>query len=104
MSSCCASRNASAGPRPRAKRRWNATTSRRALFDSIFHSLATILGGFAWEKAGRIWYTALTRKLTKDATFQQCADATFEAAGELFGAGKAEQIATQQAWQAVGIA
>src|SRR5205085_5121307 len=39
-----------------------------------FHQLATILGGFAWEKAGRIWYSALTRKLTKDATFQQCAD------------------------------
>ena len=72
--------------------------------NKAFYQLATILGGFAWEKAGRIWYDALTRKLSRDATFQQCAQATFVAAGELFGAGKAEQIATQQAWQAVGIA
>ena len=71
--------------------------------NKAFHTLATILGGFAWERAGRIWYETLTRKLTNSATFQQCADATYEAAGALFGVGKAEQLAVRQAWQAVGM-
>ena len=71
--------------------------------NKAFQTLATILGGFAWERAGKIWYEALTRRLTSSATFQQCADATFEAAGALFGAGKAEQLAVRQAWQTVGM-
>ena len=68
-----------------------------------FYLVATILGGFAWERAGRIWYTALTKKLSATATFQEAADATFEVAGELFGVGKAEQPAVRQAWSQVGI-
>lgn len=71
--------------------------------NKAFQTLATILGGFAWERAGKIWYEALTRRMTSSATFQQCADATFEAAGALFGAGNAEQLAVRQAWQAVGM-
>ncbi|HEV7921430.1 MAG TPA: M4 family metallopeptidase [Thermoanaerobaculia bacterium] len=71
--------------------------------NKAFQTLAATLGGFAWEKAGRIWYQTLTRGLTPNATFQQCAEATFEAAGTLFGAGKAEQLAVRQAWQAVGL-
>jgi Zn-dependent metalloprotease len=67
-----------------------------------FYILATTLGGFAWERAGKIWYAALTRKLSPTADFQACADATFEAAGELFGA-HGEQAAVRQAWEAVGI-
>jgi Zn-dependent metalloprotease len=68
-----------------------------------FFLAATILGGYAWERAGKIWYAALTKKLSATANFQDAADATFEAAGELFGAGKAEQTAVQQAWSGVGI-
>ena len=29
-----------------------------------FFLAATILGGFAWERAGKIWYAALTKKLS----------------------------------------
>jgi Zn-dependent metalloprotease len=68
-----------------------------------FYQVATMLGGKAWEVAGRIWYDALAHRLTPRARFQDCADATWESAGHLFGAGSAPQHAVLAAWKAVGI-
>ena len=68
-----------------------------------FYRAATLLGGHAWETAGRIWYRVLTRELGPRARFQQCADATWRAAGELYGAGSTPQDAVQTAWREVGI-
>jgi Zn-dependent metalloprotease len=68
-----------------------------------FYLTATLLGGKAWEVAGRIWYVTLTRKLHTRAQFRDCADATFEAAGELFGAGSAPQHAVAEGWKSVGV-
>lgn len=68
-----------------------------------FYVTAMELGGFAWEKAGRIWYKALIDKLGARAAFQQAADLTFEAAGELFGTGSLEQKAVKTGWAEVGI-
>lgn len=71
--------------------------------NKAFYNAAIALGGFAWEKAGRIWYNAFTKKISANAQFVDAANATYEAAGELFGPGKAEQIAVGEAWKAVGI-
>lgn len=68
-----------------------------------FYITAVELGGYAWEKAGQIWYKTLTEKLTDRSNFQQAADLTFEAAGELFGAGSNEQKAVRKGWSEVGI-
>jgi Zn-dependent metalloprotease len=68
-----------------------------------FYLVATHLGGNAWERAGRIWYVTLTKKLRASATFQVCAEDTFAAAGELFGTASAEQKAVTEAWKEVGI-
>ncbi len=68
-----------------------------------FYVVARELGGSAWEKAGRIWYKTLTEKLTSQSTFQQAADATFAAAGEIYGEGSVEQNAVSTGWAAVGI-
>ena len=68
-----------------------------------FYVIAVELGSFAWEKAGQIWYKTLTEKLTERSTFQQAADLTFEAAGELYGTGSLEQNAVQTGWAEVGI-
>lgn len=68
-----------------------------------FYRAATLLGGKAWETAGRIWYHALTRELGPRSRFQHCADATWRAAGRLFGNGSAPQDAVQAGWKAVGI-
>ena len=68
-----------------------------------FYIVATTLGGYAWEKAGQIWYKTLTEKFTDRATFQEAADKTFEAAGELYGVGSLEQNAVRTGWSEVGI-
>jgi Zn-dependent metalloprotease len=68
-----------------------------------FYRVALALGGNAWEVAGRIWYRALTRELGPRARFQQCADATWRAAGELYGLGSTPHDAVASGWEAVGI-
>ena len=59
--------------------------------------------GFAWEKAGRIWYVTLTTHLNPDSNFQDAANATYSVAGDLFGHGSAEEQAVGAAWSEVGI-
>ncbi|MBV8519503.1 MAG: M4 family metallopeptidase [Acidobacteria bacterium] len=68
-----------------------------------FYRAATLLGGHAWDVAGRIWYHALAHELGPRARFQQCADATFRAAGALYGSVSEPQDAVRAAWRAVGI-
>jgi len=69
-----------------------------------FYLVATAIGGSAWEKAGRIWYGALTDpSLGALATFQEMADLTHGVAGHLYGPGSAEQQAVASGWQGVGI-
>lgn len=68
-----------------------------------FYRTATLIGGRAWEVAGKIWYRALTRELGPRSRFQHCADATWRAAGELFGHGSEPQAAVLAGWKAAGI-
>jgi Zn-dependent metalloprotease len=68
-----------------------------------FYRVATLLGGFAWEVAGRIWYRTLQRELGPRASFRNCADATWRVAGALYGAGSEPQDAVREGWKAVGV-
>jgi Zn-dependent metalloprotease len=68
-----------------------------------FYVTAVELGGFAWQKAGQIWYVTLKDRLTANSNFQNCADLTYQTAGSLFGAGSIEQQAVQKGWAEVGI-
>jgi Zn-dependent metalloprotease len=68
-----------------------------------FYLVARALGGFAWEKAGLIWYTSLTEKLKSNSNFTDAANLTHESAGQLFGKDSTEQKAVQSAWAAVGL-
>jgi len=70
--------------------------------NKAFYLAAAAIGGNAWEKAGRVWYTALTERFQPTTDFEQAAKLTVEVAGELF-AGGTEQAAVQQAWQDVGV-
>ena len=47
-----------------------------------FYLTAMELGGYAWEKAGKIWYIALTERLRERSNFQSLATITFEIAGQ----------------------
>ena len=67
-----------------------------------FYLAAKKLAGHAWEKAGPIWYAALTQGLEPTSQFADAAKATVDAAGKLYGA--KEVAAVRDAWKAVGIA
>ncbi len=71
--------------------------------NKAFYELAVRLGGFAWERAGKIWYVTLRDRLRTNSVFQNCADATFDVARELYGADSVEQRAVREAWDAVGL-
>lgn len=66
-----------------------------------FYLTAIAIGGNAWEKAGKIWYKALTEKLKANSDFAHCARMTMEAAKELFG--EKEQKSVEDAWRQVGV-
>jgi len=68
-----------------------------------FYITAFEIGGYAWEKAGKIWYTALKSKFQPRTTFQAAADLTDQVAVELYGSGSLEQKAVQKGWFEVGI-
>jgi Zn-dependent metalloprotease len=69
-----------------------------------FYLAATKIGGFAWEKAGLIWYEAMTSpSLSSRARFLDFAALTVEVAGDLYGANSAEENAVWEAWSEVGL-
>jgi len=68
-----------------------------------FYISALELGGYAWEKAGLIWYKALCDKFTTTTNFQSAAWLTTQVAAELFGKGSLEQQAVKKGWNEVGI-
>jgi len=68
-----------------------------------FYLAAVEMGGYAWEKAGKIWYIALRDALRSSSNFQSAADKTHQVAGVLFGAGSKEQLAVKKGWAGVGI-
>ena len=69
-----------------------------------FYVAARSLGGYAWERAGRIWYQVMaSRSVPQDAQFHTFARATIVAAAELYGADSPELRAVAEAWIDVGV-
>ncbi len=72
--------------------------------NKAFHLVATALGGFAWERAGRIWYTTVTSdSLSRTADFATFAAATTATAEREYGEDSEEAEAVRTAWNAVGV-
>jgi Zn-dependent metalloprotease len=69
-----------------------------------FFLTAASLGGFAWERAGQIWYDTIRDKsLNQNAGFADYASHTALNAGHRYGSGSAEQKAVLDAWAEVGV-
>lgn len=69
-----------------------------------FHLVATRLGGFAWERAGLIWYRTLTGgALRPDADFATFAELTRQTAAAEYGEASEEAAAVTEAWRTVGV-
>jgi Zn-dependent metalloprotease len=67
-----------------------------------FYLAVTDMGLPSWEKAGPIWYQAVSQ-LKADASFKDMAAACVAAASALHGAGSAEELAVGRAWKKVGV-
>ena len=69
-----------------------------------FYLVATKLGGYAWEKAGRIWYETLRDSTLRPSTgFMRFARITSTVAERLYGANSPEQQAVQESWAEVDL-
>lgn len=69
-----------------------------------FFQVATRIGGYAWEKAGRIWYDALRDSRVRPNTgFLRFARISYDVAGRLFGLNSGEQQAVGDGWSVIGI-
>ncbi len=67
-----------------------------------FYLAATALGGYSWDKAGKIWYGAMTdASLPADSDFATFATLTASTAATLFGDAERQAVAT--AWSTVGV-
>lgn len=71
--------------------------------NKAFYNVAITMGGYAWGKAGLIWYKTLCEELNQDSDFQSAANSTFKVAGDLYGKNSDEQRAVYKGWTAVGI-
>jgi Zn-dependent metalloprotease len=69
-----------------------------------FYLAATALGGYAWEKAGRIWYETLRdARVRPSSGFKRFASLTVDVAGRLYGSRSSEKRAVAEAWAEVGV-
>lgn len=69
-----------------------------------FYLAATAIGGYAWEKAGQIWYDTIRDKgLHSTADFATFAGHTVKNAGHRYGTSSEERKAIIDAWGRVGV-
>lgn len=68
-----------------------------------FYLVAESLGGFAWERAGRIWYDTLTSGLRPTTDFATFAAATIASAAARYGEDAVEVDAVRSGWSGVGV-
>jgi Zn-dependent metalloprotease len=70
-----------------------------------FYLAAVEIGGYAWEKAGRIWYETLrSPRMFPRLGFRGFATLTSQTAARLYGRQSSEAMAVRDAWKAVGLA
>lgn len=79
---------------------WGGVHYNSGIPNFAFYVAAFNMGGYAWEKAGKIWYAALTDKvnLKQNATFSDLRKLTIKIAGQMFGTKSAEAKAVTEGW------
>jgi len=78
---------------------WGGVHFNSGIPNFAFYVAAFNIGGFAWEKAGRIWYAVLTDKnLAQDSSFIDVKNLTIVQAEKLYGINSPEVTAVKQGW------
>ncbi len=79
---------------------WGGVHTNSGITNYAFFVAATNIGGFAWEKTGKIWYDAMTDKALKStAQFADFKKLTIAHATQLFGKGSNEEKGVIAAWK-----
>lgn len=84
---------------------WGGVHYNSGIPNFAFYVAANNMGGFAWEKAGKIWYAAVTDKanLKKNATFSDMRKLTIKIAAQLYGPKSLEAKAVTDGWNAAKV-
>jgi len=78
---------------------WGGVHINSGIPNFAFYVSAFNIGGYAWEKAGRIWYAVLTdSNLAHNAKFADIKNLTIQYAEKLFGINSLEVKAVTQGW------
>lgn len=80
---------------------WGGVHINSGIPNKAFYLTAIALGGNSWDRAGPIWYQALTKKLTPNAQFADMKAATVQAAKDLYDAATADAV--RNSWSQVGL-
>jgi Zn-dependent metalloprotease len=79
---------------------WGGVHINSGIPNFAFYVAAFDMGGFAWEKMGKIWYSAMVGQgLKPKAKFKDLKQATLKAARELFGSASLEEKAVINGWK-----
>jgi Zn-dependent metalloprotease len=81
---------------------WGGVHTNSGIPNRAFYLVADALGGYAWERAGRIWYQTLLA-LNPQSNFADCAATSIAIAGRDYGVNSKEHSAVEAAWQKVGV-
>jgi Zn-dependent metalloprotease len=78
---------------------WGGVHINSGIPNFAFYVAAYNIGGYSWEKAGRIWYEVLTDKnLAQSAAFTDVKNLTIVHAEKLYGINSPEVNAVKQGW------
>jgi Zn-dependent metalloprotease len=81
---------------------WGGVHVNSGIPNRAFYLACANLGSpYSWERAGKIWYAALTTRLGATSSFLDAATATITLANELFG--PVDSQAVRAAWQEVEV-
>jgi Zn-dependent metalloprotease len=81
---------------------WGGVHVNSGIPNRAFYLACVNLGAaYSWEKAGKVWYGALTDRLNATSTFVDAAVATKSIAEEMFGSAAASAV--EAAWQEVEV-
>lgn len=78
---------------------WGGVHYNSGIPNFAFYVAAFNMGSYAWEKAGKIWYAAVTgNNLKSSATFADLKAQTIKMAEKIYGVGSNEAKAVKQGW------
>jgi Zn-dependent metalloprotease len=78
---------------------WGGVHINSGIPNFAFYVAAFNMGGYSWDKAGRIWYAVMTENnLAQDAKFEDVKNLSIFHAEKIFGVNSSELKAVKQGW------